>query len=89
MLLNEFKSRDEADRLQAEYFCVELHCAMEDVEGQLSKLKADLARQVERRMTAGRIRQTQKFVREFALKRRELVRMLDALGHHYPCGHHN
>lgn len=80
--------KEEANRLQAEYFCVELHCAMSDLDGELEKLKAVLAQEVERRRSPGRVRQTQKLMRDIAVPRHELARMLETMGHRYPCGHH-
>lgn len=88
MLLTDSDPKDEANRLQAEHFCVELHCAIADLEPELENLKAALARQVGRRTSADRIRHTQKSMRDAIIKRRELTRMLEALGHRFPCRDH-
>lgn len=87
-MLTDLSPEDEADRLQAAYFCVELHCEIDDLEQRITKLRVALADQVAQRMPGERVRGTQKQLRDTLVHRGELVRMLDALGHRFPCRHH-
>ena len=76
----------DADRAQADALCDELHeqIAVLDVRG--AKLRAGLTRYVSEGRK-GQVTRVQREWRAVMVERRQIINMLTALGHSYPCDH--
>ena len=78
---------EESNRLQAAVFCVELQKQVKEAEDRAEALRTTLNRQVAGKVAPDRLRRTQVALRDVVSERREMVRMLDRMGHSYPCSH--
>ena len=76
----------DANSVQAENFCRELHAQIVHLEEQAAKFKAQMARY----SAIGQHKQVtrlQSELRMLILERRHVANMLSSLGHGYPCRH--
>lgn len=77
----------DASRLQAEVFCSHLHVELDRLEQETEALKATLARQLARVELRRHAEITEGDLIRATSDRDRIVKMLEAMGHRYPCRH--
>jgi len=78
----------EADRRQAEYFCVELHRTIADLDRAIAAAESAIARQGRNPVLGKHTERTLGELRQAVAERAKLREMLSALGHSHPCRMH-
>lgn len=78
----------EADRRQAEYYCVELHRTIADLDRAIAAAESAIARQGRNPVLRYHSEQTLGELRQAVAERTKLREMLSALGHSHPCRMH-
>ncbi len=78
----------EADIRQAEYFCVELHRTIVDLDQEIAAAETAIARQARIPDLQLHTARTQRELQRTVAERARLCEMLSALGHGHPCGMH-
>lgn len=76
----------EADRAQGDALCDDLRLRIEGIDGQIAKLRAELSKYLVAGRTP-RVRRIQGALRSLTVERRQLIDLLMAVGHSYPCTH--
>jgi len=77
----------DADRAQADALCDELHEQIAVLDIQAAKVQAAMAKYVSEGRR-GQVIRIQREWRAVMVERRQIINMLVALGHAYPCSHH-
>lgn len=72
---------------QANQFCTVLHEDVIELDRSMAKLERSLLRMSKQRMPGGHLAEAQQDLRNAQERRRELIGMLEALGHAFPCRH--
>jgi adenylosuccinate lyase len=76
----------DADHAQAGAFCVDLHKLIAQLDVRADKLRVEMGKYAAAGQAA-QVRRVQRDLRSSAVERRELLDMLIAIGHSYPCEH--